>query len=792
MAINFPCPHCQQVLVLDPGKAGQSIQCPACRGDVTVPRMGLPAGQSPAAPDVVPVATLAAEPAPPPAAARPAAGARSCLVIGALLAGALGTMTALAAGVVIVCLWFVKPDTPPPGNGVALEAGEKIQRPEPAAAADEQPPAGEQARPVPDRAEPPAPARENHGNPAPPTPDAPPNPQAVPEKPQSSETPSQPPSRTEPPAGQKAPSSPPAPLTIKRRDTLEDEDLRKQLLLAPEGGLDAVPGTSAGLLQVASRLQGSGMYPGPALLRGQRPDLVGLPLRMGLDCQLGKEPAEDLQALSRKLRVRLEAAIPKGTGDTRPDPDRLREELLQGSDREWVQAQAVPALLQLLQAENRPVRRVLVELLAQIPGKRPTAALAVRALVDLSPEVREAAVQALRDRPREEYEPVLLSGFLYPWSPVADHAAEALVALRDKEAVPGLVKVLEAPDPNRCFTVKEGKKDVPVVQELVRVNHLSNCMLCHPPSFARTDLVRGAVPTPGQPLPAPATAPSYYERGGAFVHADVTYLRQDFSVVQTVPEHGAWPANQRYDYLVRLRRATPQEQKQLGQVRASSPGPQRESVLYALRELTGQDLGLTAADWKRALPESRALRSLDDITAAGTGQDWGQFLATDRVAADPAGQAEADRLRDDLLAAPADQQKALLDKLRDGKGAAYTDALAGAVPRLSGPVQRQARDALVQRLARMTTTTLRDKLQDEDAEVRRAAALACALKDARAQVPDLIPLLRDPDPAVAAAAETALKTLTGQDLGPGPNAGVEARLKAAGAWAAWWQKRIGS
>jgi HEAT repeat protein len=700
----------------------------------------------------------------------------------------------LAAGVVIVCLWFVRPAAPPPGNGVALAADEKVQRTEPAAAGAEQPPAGNQPRPVPERAEPPAPARENHGNsapPAPPSAEAPRNPQAVPESSQPSETP-QPPSRPEPPTGQKAPSSPPAPVAIKRRDTLEDEDLRKQLLLVPEAGLDAVPGTSAGLLQVASRLQGSGMYPGPALLRGQRPDLAGMPLRMGLDCQLGKELAENLQALSRKLRVRLEAAIPKGTGDPRPDPDQLRQELLEGSDREWVQAQAVPALLQLLQAENTPVRRALVDLLAQIPGKRPSAALAVRALVDLSPEVREAAVQALRDRPREEYEPVLLSGFLYPWAPVADHAAEAIVALRDKDAVPGLVKVLEAPDPNRCFTVREGKKDVPVVQELVCVNHLANCILCHPPSFARTDLVRGAVPTPGKPLPAPATAPSYYESGGAFVHADVTYLRQDFSVVQTVPQPGAWPANQRYDYLVRLRRATPQEQKQLGQVRASSPGPQREAVLFALRELTGQDLGLTAADWKRVLPESRALRSLEDVTAAGTGQDWGQFLPADRVAADPAGQAEADRLRDELLAASADQQKALLEKLRDGKGAAYTGALAGAVPRLTGPAQRQARDALVQRLARMTTTTLRDKLQDEDAEVRRAAALACALKDARAQVPDLIPLLRDPDPAVAGAAETALKGLTGQDLGPGPNAGLDERLKAAGAWAAWWQKRIGS
>jgi hypothetical protein len=41
----------------------------------------------------------------------------------------------------------------------------------------------------------------------------------------------------------------------------------------------------------------------------------------------------------------------------------------------------------------------------------------------------------------------------------------------------------------------------------VRINHLGNCLLCHSPSTSRADLVRGAVPTPGQPLPAPATTP---------------------------------------------------------------------------------------------------------------------------------------------------------------------------------------------------------------------------------------------------------------------------------------------
>lgn len=590
--------------------------------------------------------------------------------------------------------------------------------------------------------------------------------------------------------GEGRPQAPAPALSIKRRDLADAEELRKQLLLVPEVALDAVPGTASALSAVAKRVGGSGMYPGPVLLLAQRPDLAGLPLRMGLDCQLGKEPAEDLQALSRKLRVHLEAAIPKGTGDPRPDPDLLRQHLLGNSNREWARAEAVPALLQLLQGENKPVRLVLVELLAQIKDRRASAALAVRALVDLSPAVRQAAVGALRERPRTEYESVLLTGFLYPWPPVADHAAEALVALRDAEAVPLLVKVLEAPDPDRCFRVREGKKEVPVVQELVRVNHLANCMLCHPPSSARSDLVRGAVPTPGQPLPAPATAASYYESGGAFVHADITYLRQDFSVMQTVPQPGTWPANQRYDYLVRLRRATPEEQKALDQARASTPSPQRLSTLFALRELMGKDLGTTAADWERAVPQSRTMRSIDD-PATATGPDWGQFLRGNRVAAASGQEAAVGRLRDELLRAAPAQQEALLDKLRDGKGAVYTEALAGAIPRLGGALHQKARDALVDRLTRMTSTTLRDKLQDDDAEVRRAAALACAAKRARTHVPDLIPLVEDAEPGVAEAAGTALKALTGEDLGPRPNAGREERVKAASAWMVWWKKQLG-
>jgi hypothetical protein len=150
---------------------------------------------------------------------------------------------------------------------------------------------------------------------------------------------------------------------------------------------------------------------------------------------------------------------------------------------------------------------------------------------------------------------------------------------------------------------------------------------------------------------------------------------------------------------------------------------------------------------------------------------------------------DATRLSRELLRAPADQQEALIGKLKDGKGAEYTEALALAIPQLPGELRLKARDALAERLARMKATTLRDKMQDEDAEVRRAAAVASYMREERSLVPDLIALVEDKDPVVARAAQAALKELTKQDFGPAPGATTTERAKAVAAWKAWWQKQ---
>jgi hypothetical protein len=149
----------------------------------------------------------------------------------------------------------------------------------------------------------------------------------------------------------------------------------------------------------------------------------------------------------------------------------------------------------------------------------------------------------------------------------------------------------------------------------------------------------------------------------------------------------------------------------------------------------------------------------------------------------------ARRMSEDLVAAPAPQQAELLGKYKEGKGAAYTLALAGAIPRLSGDNKTKARDALAERFTRMTPVTLRAELKDDDPEIRRAASLACAMKDDKSHIPDLIPLLDDPEPLVARAAYAALKNLTNQDFGPARDASAKDRTQAIEAWKVWWAKQ---
>lgn len=598
-----------------------------------------------------------------------------------------------------------------------------------------------------------------------------------------------------------------------RRQRLSEPELVRQLGGLPEVGLTPHD-VSAVTQRFATVFQATGGTNfEPTTLLAVRPDLVSLPIRDGSFSRLAMTEAVNLHVLAPKLHHYLDRAVARDPQGNRPDLDRLRDVLRnerRGQRPEWLRAEAVPTLLQILMHEDRPLRLLLVDLLAEIDGRTAAVALAQRAVFDLSADVREAAVQALANRPPRGYRHIFLYALRYPWAPAADHAAEALAALHDREAVPYLVSLLKEPDPAAPLPVRTQY----FLRDVVKLRHTSNCLTCHPPAGTGSDPVPGAVPgqklvrvstqvrqnptTIGSsPLVAASSIPGngggglpsgggggalggladLYGGGGGgggnssitttpppsglslrqagttsvvrpggqtvsrsvseaplLVRADITYVRQDFSLQLPVAHPAAPSGDRRFDYVVRTRQISAREALALlEKAEDRADYPQRQAVLFALRALTGEDAGRTTEAWANLFPTAEF-----DVKVAG----WS----------------------DSLVDASSRRKEQLLLQMRDGKGVGYTLALAAAIPRLSGLDQVRARNALIERLMRMNADTLRDKLCDEHAEVRRAAAIACARKDSREHIPDVAALLEDPEPGVAESAGAALKRLTAGEV----------------------------
>jgi hypothetical protein len=374
-----------------------------------------------------------------------------------------------------------------------------------------------------------------------------------------------------------------------RRTFVSEEALRQQLLHLPEVSITHLGYGPEQLEIMLARATDGVASSAPPVLVTRQAECQGLPFRAGSGCVLDHEAAETLADLS----PRLHDLLAKG------QPDLLRSALFWDQWKVWLRGAAVPCLVQVLQAEGSEVRTILIDVLSKIDDKRATQALAKRALLDLNPQIREAAARALARRRREDYAPLLLAGLHYPWGPVASHAAEALVFLNDRDSVPYMKKMLTQPEPWLPFPVREGKKEVLVVREVVRINHLSNCMLCHPPTSAGTGLVRGQVPIPGFRVPGDwSHQPLGFGYGEpldpapkVFVHADTTFLRPDFSVMQRTRNYFSWPEEQRFDYIVRTRPATAKDVERAAEFKASRQTTEaREAVLFAIRELTSPPL----------------------------------------------------------------------------------------------------------------------------------------------------------------------------------------------------------
>src|SRR5205085_6217943 len=138
----------------------------------------------------------------------------------------------------------------------------------------------------------------------------------------------------------------------------------------------------------------------------------------------------------------------------------------------------------------------------------------------------------------------------------------------------------------------------------------------------------------------------------------------------------------------------------------------------------------------------------------------------------------AEKVADGLVKATDKEWPTRLRLARDEKGGHNTAGLVAAVALLDGKRQYQAREALADRLTRMTADTLKKYLTDRDPELRRAACLACGMKDEKALVRELIERVTDIDEAVIRAAKASLKSLTGEDFGPPAGATEDQKAKA--------------
>jgi len=362
-------------------------------------------------------------------------------------------------------------------------------------------------------------------------------------------------------------------------------------------------------------------------LRDHRSDVAGLPFAMGDSCRIHGEYSKQLtravNLVRRSMTTNGSNTNPGSVIDVPGEPspaaafwERYRvncQEEEAGVHRidherlELMTRARIAAVMQVLAPEAPSVRLGLVRYLASVSHCEATRALARLALFSQEEEVRLAALQGLKVRRERDYTDILQAGLRYPWPAVAGHAADAIVKLQRTDLIPDLIDVLDKPDPRAPVVKGTDAKKAYVANELVRVNHHQSCLLCHAPGNSNEvpqETLTAGVPLPSEPLGTLAAA--YGKRiPDLAVRIDVTYLRQDFSLMLPVADAHPWPEMQRYDFLVRSRELTEQEvgayREQFGTSDPSRPSPYQRAVVVALRTMTGRDAAPNAQAWRTML-----------------------------------------------------------------------------------------------------------------------------------------------------------------------------------------------
>jgi hypothetical protein len=369
-------------------------------------------------------------------------------------------------------------------------------------------------------------------------------------------------------------------------------------------------------------------------LLADRPDLSGLPFAMGDACRMEGERSRAFNRALGTVRNALQTEVQLRTRTVQTTKGAVTvQEAVPGSPgRFWDRYQAfcleedkensrqgakhcahvalarIAALMQVLVPESAALRKGLVKYLAGVSHREATQALAKLAIFSAEDDVRLAAVEALKVRRERDYTDILIRGLRYPHAPVARRAGDALVRLERADLVEKLVDMLDEADPRLPVTRTVQQKSVPVVRELVRINHHRNCLLCHSPGNTpgiSPDVVTAPIPTPGEPMNPPSNPYGSSSNPDVVVRIDVTYLRQDFSVMQPVADSHPWPALQRFDFLVRTRVLTEKEaavyREKLTPRERGRLSPYHRAILHTLRELTGRDAAPTPQAWRELL-----------------------------------------------------------------------------------------------------------------------------------------------------------------------------------------------
>jgi hypothetical protein len=270
----------------------------------------------------------------------------------------------------------------------------------------------------------------------------------------------------------------------------------------------------------------------------------------------------------------------------------------------------VAALSQIYGPQTVQRRESLAKHLKAVDHPASTKALARSAVYDFDHHVRLAALEGLVGRTKQDYTDVLIAGLHHPWPTAARNAAHAIAMLNRQDLVPQLVAFLAEADPREPFAKDVDGKECKVMREVVKVNHHRNCLLCHSPAPVNSmpGGVMAVVPTPGESFPMPQPGSPYGSSPSeVMVRADVTYLRQDFSVLQPVANAAPWPEMQRFDFFVRTRVLNEEELAEQQKAKAgapAAPSPHHKAAIAALERLTGkQNVAPTAAAWAEAIKQ---------------------------------------------------------------------------------------------------------------------------------------------------------------------------------------------